>query len=307
MNTTRLVLIALTVLAILSAIVWGMGSRNCVTPAGYVGYVTKDSIFGKTAFVGLQTGPTSTGRGWLLQCQNISVTPYTYDEEFSDNGDGNSNATVLSKDRLQISFNVHIIWNIRPDKVQQYMEQYSTIGADTSPDKAVKTGYDNFIKERLRTAARAEVSKYEAMELNDDIATAGTNIQKQIQDMTKDTPFNVTSVVVGNIQFPKQVTDAVAAKLAAGQDLLTRDIQIAITNKDATRRIAEADGIAKAMALIQTKLTPLYIQHEAIEAQKTMVDSPNHTMIYIPVGANGVPLVNAVGDDSGGIPEPAHK
>lgn len=34
----------------------------------------------------------------------------------------------------------------------------------------------------------------------------------------------------------------------------------------------------------------MYIQHEAIEAQKLMVGSPNHTAVYIPVGSMGVPL-----------------
>jgi hypothetical protein len=34
----------------------------------------------------------------------------------------------------------------------------------------------------------------------------------------------------------------------------------------------------------------MYIQHEAIEAQKLMVNSPNHTVVYIPVGPMGVPV-----------------
>ena len=38
------------------------------------------------------------------------------------------------------------------------------------------------------------------------------------------------------------------------------------------------------------QLNGLYIQHEAIEVQKLMVNSPNHTTVYIPVGAMGVPL-----------------
>jgi len=37
-------------------------------------------------------------------------------------------------------------------------------------------------------------------------------------------------------------------------------------------------------------LSTMYIQHEAIEAQKQMVNSPNHTVVYIPVGPMGVPL-----------------
>ena len=51
-----------------------------------------------------------------------------------------------------------------------------------------------------------------------------------------------------------------------------------------------AQGIANAMQIIRGQLSPMYIQHEAIEAQKLMVNSPNHTVVYIPSGPMGVPV-----------------
>jgi hypothetical protein len=60
----------------------------------------------------------------------------------------------------------------------------------------------------------------------------------------------------------------------------------------------EAKGIAEAMNIVQQKLTPLYLQHEAIEAQKAQVNSPNHTVLYVPVGNMGVPLVQQPPGDS---------
>ena len=49
------------------------------------------------------------------------------------------------------------------------------------------------------------------------------------------------------------------------------------------------------MQIIRGQLSAMYIQHEAIESQKLMVNSPNHTVVYIPIfdgvqgsGANGV-------------------
>lgn len=35
-------------------------------------------------------------------------------------------------------------------------------------------------------------------------------------------------------------------------------------------------------------------QHEAIETQRALANSPNHSQIYIPVGPNGIPLVKTV-------------
>ena len=79
------------------------------------------------------------------------------------------------------------------------------------------------------------------------------------------------------------------------------DIQISQTQQlvkveqqKAQIQIAQAYGIAKAQKIIKSTLTPAYLQYEAIEAQKAEVNSPNHTIIYIPSSSNGVPLVSTV-------------
>lgn len=65
----------------------------------------------------------------------------------------------------------------------------------------------------------------------------------------------------------------------------------------AQQRYIEAVGIRRAQDEISKTLTPLYIQHEAIQAQERIATSgQNNTAIYIPAGQNGVPLVNNVGE-----------
>ena len=68
---------ALTVFGGVTILVWFVGSANPFTPAGYVGYLTKGAIVGKSRFYGTQRGPTSPGRTWLLDVTNVSITPYT--------------------------------------------------------------------------------------------------------------------------------------------------------------------------------------------------------------------------------------
>jgi uncharacterized iron-regulated membrane protein len=67
--------------------------------------------------------------------------------------------------------------------------------------------------------------------------------------------------------------------------------QIAATKAEAEKRYQESIGIRRAQDEISKTLTPLYVQHEAIQAQKAAADSPNHTQVYIPSGNQGVPLV----------------
>ena len=268
---------------LLSAFVWLVGSSNPTTPAGYVGYLTKGAIFGQTRFVGLQTGPTSPGREWLLDVQNVSVTPYTYTESF----EAEKGTAVLSHDNLLVGFNIHIVWRAHSPLVKELVEQYSTLGEG----EVVQTAYANFVREPLRTFARDEIQRRNGLEIKDHIGAIGQALFASTLSLTASTPFEVLSVVVGNIQYPETVAKAVSEKLATTQVLERKKTEIEIEEAEAKKRIVQAQGIATAMGLIQTKLTPLYVQHEAIEAQKLMVGSPNHSAIYIPVGPMGVPLV----------------
>ena len=68
----RRVFVLIPVAFILVA-VWVIGSSNPVTPAGYVGYLTQGAVLGKARFYGLQKGPTSPGRAWLVSVTNVSV------------------------------------------------------------------------------------------------------------------------------------------------------------------------------------------------------------------------------------------
>jgi hypothetical protein len=69
---------------------------------------------------------------------------------------------------------------------------------------------------------------------------------------------------------------------------------VQVEQQKAQIRVADANGIAEAQRIINTTLTDRYLQHEAIQAQAQMVNSPNHTEIYIPSGYNGIPLVKTV-------------
>ena len=279
---------ALVVLLGVVVVVWSLGSSNPFTPAGYVGYLTKGAVIGQSRFYGIQRGPTSPGRTWLLDVTNVSITPYTYTEDFSRDD------AVLSRDNLKIAFQVHTVWHVDETKVPLFMDRFSTtVGRDVrekDPDSIVKVAYGNFVREPLRTFARDEVQRRNGLEVKDALIPIGDAVLARIQRYSAGSPFIIGSVVVGNVQYPEEVAMAVSRKLAATQELQRKDTEIEIERKERTKREVQAQGIANAMQIIRGQLSGMYIQHEAIEAQKLMVNSPNHTVVYIPVGPMGVPL-----------------
>jgi hypothetical protein len=77
------------------------------------------------------------------------------------------------------------------------------------------------------------------------------------------------------------------AKVVAAQD--------ATVKAQADQRLIAARGIRNAQDEIAKTLTPLYVQFEAVQAQLAMAKSPNHTVIYVPAGTNGTPVITENG------------
>jgi regulator of protease activity HflC (stomatin/prohibitin superfamily) len=122
--------------------------------------------------------------------------------------------------------------------------------------------------------------------VKDALVAIGDAVLARIRAYAAQSPFAITSVVVGNVQYPEEIATAVSQKLAATQDLQRKDTEIEIERKERTKREVQAQGIANAMQIIRGQLSSMYIQHEAIEAQKAMVNSPNHRGLH-PRGPDG--------------------
>ena len=151
--------------------------------------------------------------------------------------------------------------------------------------------YKRFVKEPFRSFVRDSVQIYDSREIKTKREVIATQVQTKLMQHLKGTPFVLVKLVVGNIDYPKAVAEAVEKKLAAEQELEKKAIEKKIAMKNAEIRIEEAKGIAQAQKIINATLTKNYLQHEAINAQLKMADSPNHTTVYIPSGTNGIPLV----------------
>lgn len=245
---------------------------NPNTPAGHEGYVFEQPrLFGAGGYRDTLKGPSNYGFSlWRNQVINIDMRPNTYTESFR----------ILARDDLNINFNFHAILSIRPGTVQQVVESYGG-----------ENWYKRYVRETFRTYVRDAVQQYESRELKAQRENIAVEVSEKLREYLKSTPFSLTKVVIGNINYPEIVANAVEKRLAAQQLLSEKETQKEIARKDAEIRIEEAKGIAEAQKIINATLTANYLQHEAINAQLKMAESPNHTTVYIPVGTNGIPLV----------------
>ncbi len=262
-------------LILLGSLMHLSGCTNPSTPAGHEGYVKENPrIWGKGGFRGALKGPQNYGVSlWRNEVENVDFRPQTYAENFS----------ILTKDELNISFRFQTIINVKSGTVKSVVEEY-----------AGSRFYRRYIKEPLRAMVRRNVQALESRQVKEKRKEIAEGVMNELVEYLSDTPFVAISGVVGNIDYPKVVTEAVEKKLAAKQLLDEKETQREIAIKDAEIRIEEAKGIAEAQRIINATLTKNYLQHEAINAQLKMASSPNHTTVYIPSGANGIPLVGTV-------------
>jgi len=269
---------------------------NVRVTAGYASYIYSKPILGKGEFKEVIFGPASTGLRWRLWGQAVSITPFTYSEDFD------SDSAILAKDKLPLSSQAHIVWRLKPDvvSVRRFMEEFGGWEATGDPDKIAQQAYNQFIKEPFRTITRSVVAQYNGLDVNESLPEISHNIEGQVKDLLKNTPFEVMSVVMGNASPPQQVIVAIAAKVALNQTLEQKAIEelIAEKNIEIERKNGEASGAhasaealeqAKAISSITAVLNPLYIQYLQAENIK------GADRVYVPINV-GPQLVVPVKD-----------
>lgn len=248
---------------------------NPSTPPGHEGYVKENPrMFGNGGFQGSMKGPSNFGVSlWRNEVTNVDFRPKTYGENFN----------ILAKDELNVSFRFQTIIKLKDGSVKTIVENFGG-----------EEFYNRYVKEPLRSMIRKNVQMLKSRQVKEKRREIADEVKEELKSYLSDTPIIIVATAVGNIDYPPVVTQAVEKKLAAQQLLEEKETQKEIAKRDAEIRIEEAKGIAEAQRIINSTLTPNYLQHEAINAQLKMANSPNHTTVYIPSGNNGVPLVKTI-------------
>ncbi len=222
------------------------------------------------------------GEGWHLKAPWVSVTTYSVkthqytmslvaDEGEISNRD--DRITAISKDGLNVDFDVTILYHIIPDKA-------SVIHQSVGP------GYQAIIiRPVTRTAIRDVAGEYAAMDMHQKRPEIGDTIFTNLKPLFAEKNIVLEQVLVRTIVRPPQIERAIENKLEAEQDAQKMEFVIQKEEKEAERKQIEADGIATANEIIGGSLTPNYLSWYWIE------NLDSHTsVIYVPVNDQGFPL-----------------
>lgn len=286
MQKTPLPLIAIAAIAAFVLFFLAPNLSNVRVTAGYASYIYSKPIFGKGEFKEVIFGPASTGLRWRLFGQSVSITPFTYSEAFD------ADSAILAKDKLPLASQAHVVWRLKPEdkSVRRFMEEFGGWENTGDPDKIAKQAYSQFIREPFRTITRSVVAQYNGLDVNEYLPQISHEIESQVRELLKNTPFELMSIVMGNASPPQQVIVAIAGKVALNQTLEQKAVEEQIAEKNilierkngeaaGARASAQAIEQAKAITAITGVLNPLYIQYLQAENIK------GADRVYVPLNS----------------------
>ena len=221
-------------------------------------------------------GPASTGVSWRLYVDTVDMRAKSYKEDFE----------LLTRDNLSVAFEVNTRIKLRDGSVKEIVEEWGG-----------EKWYEWNVKEPLRTIVREQVTRFSATDIQLETPKVRQLISDKLGAKFKGTPISVESVDIGQIQFPKEVAEAISRKIAKKQELERQEFVLAKTTKEAAIRVLEALKVAEQQRIISSTLDPLYVQQKAVQVYRTLSHSSNRVIMMLPnsADATGMPQVLSEG------------
>ena len=167
---------------------------------------------------------------------------------------------------------------------------------DQAPDLFSKIGPEYraiIIRPAIRNAIRDVVAQYTAEALyTEGRERVGIQIEEQLVKDLGDRGILIERVLLRDVALPGLIQQAIETKIAAEQAIQERRFRVSEAEEEARRRVAEAEGQKNAQELINSTLTPAYLQFLYIQ---NLANQQQGNVIYVPVNpGTGLPVfINA--------------
>lgn len=177
--------------------------------------------------------------------------------------------STVSKEGLKFGVKLTVRYQVKKDKAVDLVKGLQTDLSDLINTYAnatiddIATGKDK--NEMYSDTGRVEIVQAVKEKLNNELSNYA----------------QINQVVFEDITLPASITEAIQAQQAELEKIKQKENEKQVAEKQAEIRRIEAQGIADANNIIQSSLTPEYLQYEAIQKF-----NPDAEKIYIP--ANGL-------------------
>jgi len=190
---------------------------------------------------------------------------------------------ALSNEGLTITMEIAVLYHVNGDAAPNL---YKTVGENYQ---------DVVMKQPIHTVPRDIISRYDFKTLYSAGASPNDPNRAKIeyelwQGISNALLINgqsrgidVESVYIRKVDPPQSLKDSITAKLNMEQQIQQKAFEVQVAQKEAERKIVEAQGIAGANKIIGNSLTPAYIEWYTID----MMRAHSGAVFFIPVGTDG--------------------
>lgn len=188
---------------------------------------------------------------------------------------------VLSKNGLTIAVELSYRFMPMSDKIGYLHDE---IGTDY---------LNRIIKPEIRSATREVIGKYLPEEL---YSTKREAIQDEIFQSTSEAVnekyIEIDAVLIREVALPEKLKAAIEQKLEAEQMAFQYEFKLDQEQKEAERKIIEAQGKAESNRILNASLTDKILTDKGIEATLELALSPNSKVVVVGgSGGDGLPLI----------------
>jgi regulator of protease activity HflC (stomatin/prohibitin superfamily) len=227
------------------------------TPAGYINIVLQG---GKA--VGVRDPGYSVKMPLIEGLQTMSTQTLLYED---------NNSSAGTKDLQEVTTNLAVNYHL--DKAYA-TDVYNNLGVNYMD----KVGH-NTIQEALKEIT----ARYPAEDMIIKRAQVKDDIAKAITERLAYRHIVVESVSILNFAFSKEFSAAIESKVAAAQAVKQAENKLEQIKVEAEQAVAQAKGQADAIAVLNSTLTPAYLQYMYINKL-----APDVKIIVVP---QGMPIV----------------
>lgn len=190
--------------------------------------------------------------------------------------------TPKAKDKLILKeLDVTVYYKVHANKVAEFASTHGAMSAQLGGEHSWRPGY-YLIENVAKGVISDETSKFDSLTLHQNRQALEAAIKVSLaEQLTKTDPgyFDITRVVISTLLTDPSIEDSIRKSIMVQNDLAA-----------ATQQVQVKQQLALANEKLTQSLTPMFLQHEYIEALKTCAGSQHCTMIID--GSKGGALVN---------------
>ena len=253
---------------------------------GHVGIVV--DLYGKDR--GVQNLPVVTGMNFYIPVTTEIFEYPTYvqtavwTKDAHEGSAQNEEISFSSKEGLVITADISLSYQLAAERVPAFYVKFR------SDDLARFT--HGFLRNVARDAFNEESVQYSVEELYSTKKEEFlTKVRNRMNGQVKGFGVEVQQFgFIGAPRLPANVVESINSKIKAIQDAIRVENELRAVEAEAKKKVAEAEGIAKANIAIQNSMTATVLEWKRLEMQRLAVERWNGQLPYYS-GGGSVPMI----------------